>query len=356
MSNISAVEIDGAMSNIVVPITNVYWKIFVSLISLSAASLLLTIVLYLLVWEKHNCQGWTQFSYLTALLLFYCVFIPALCPGLTTSGDDRNLTCFVLAFSNQYFFICAKTWLLIISFDLYSTIRRMRIIACNSTKGLQRFACYSFIGWTFPLLFVIGGIGVNLSNRETILAKGRNNDEGLWAQFPDYGYQHCRIPNWWVWEYFVFANCIFHFIMFGLISITIFSQRRKVIAAEAASSIGRRSPVLMLLRLFIVVGLSWSYIAIQDLLRAGNINTPQTWGWHIFRCIYFLQGFFISIITVTNGKTMRNISSKYPKFQGLRTLSMKINFSTHCMSRCCFQTRKESLQSCGSQNTVESVY
>ncbi|ODN02808.1 G-protein coupled receptor Mth2 [Orchesella cincta] len=356
MSNISElVELDGAVINLVVPITNVYWKLFVSLISISAASLLLTIVLYILVWEKHNCQGWTQFSYLTSLFLFYCVFIPALCPGLT-SGADRNATCFTLAVSNQYFFICAKTWLIIISFDLYCTIRQMRVIASNASKGLIRFACYSFIGWIFPLVLVSVGVGLNLHNQESIVVINNSSDGGLWSQYPDYGFQHCRIPNWWVWECFVFANCIFHFAMFGLISITIFTQRRKIITAEVVSTIGRQSPVLMLLRLFIVVGLSWSYIAIQDLLRAGNINTQQTWAWHIFRCIYFLQGFFISIITVTNGKTMRNITMKYPKLQGIRKLSMKMNVGKHCMDHCCFRTRKESLQSCVSQKTVESVY
>lgn len=72
----------------------------------------------------------------------------------------------------------------------------------------------------------------------------------------------------------------------------------------------------LLFRLFIVVGLSWAYIAIQDLLHAGNINTSQIWFWHVFRCIFFLQGTLISVIIVTNGRTLNNLANKYPKLKG----------------------------------------
>lgn len=72
-----------------------YWKLFVSLISISTLCLLLTIIIYLMIWEKHNCQGWTQFSYLFSLFLFNVVFIPALCPGLT-EGTERNPTCMTM--------------------------------------------------------------------------------------------------------------------------------------------------------------------------------------------------------------------------------------------------------------------
>lgn len=72
-----------------------------------------------------------------------------------------------------------------------------------------------------------------------------------------------------------------------------------------------------MVRLFIVVGLSWSYIAIQDMLSAGNINTKQNWAWHVFRCLFFLQGTFISGIIVSNGRTLNNLDIKYPKWKGM---------------------------------------
>lgn len=74
---------------------------------------------------------------------------------------------------------------------------------------------------------------------------------------------------------------------------------------------------IMLLRLFIVVGISWSYIAVQDLLRAGSINTKQSWGWQFFRCIYFLQGAFISVLILSNRRIIRDLAKKYPKLKGI---------------------------------------
>lgn len=65
------------------------------------------------------------------------------------------------------------------------------------------------------------------------------------------------------------------------------------------------------------MGLSWSYIALQDLLKAGNINTQQGLEWQIFRVIYFMQGIFISIVYVGNVKTFRQLQEKFPRFKGI---------------------------------------
>ena len=75
------------------------------------------------------------------------------------------------------------------------------------------------------------------------------------------------------------------------------------------------SRVVLFIRLIFVVGLSWTYIAVQDILNAGNINTVQNWGWHIFRAIFFLQGVFVTLIYIGNRKTLNILAFKYPKFK-----------------------------------------
>lgn len=72
----------------------------------------------------------------------------------------------------------------------------------------------------------------------------KTTDEGLWASFPDYGFQHCRIPNWSIWEYFVFGNCLFHVLMFLLISTTILYKIKDIanLADISETNVGASRP------------------------------------------------------------------------------------------------------------------
>ncbi|OXA51338.1 G-protein coupled receptor Mth isoform X2 [Folsomia candida] len=297
-----------------VPITNENWKLFVTLIVLSTVFLGIAVTLYIILSERQNLHGWTQFSYLVAFLLFNIVFIPALCPGIA-DGFQANSSCFALAVANQYFFIASKTWLLIIGFDILWNLWKFEYVI-DTGKHRKRFVIYSMLGWTFPLGMVCYGVVLNMRNHEEIFGSSYS-DGSLWVRVPDYGRRHCRVPSWNVWEIFVFSNCIIHLLMFLVIILLIMKHRCAVQKTLAERREKSYQSFLIFLKLFIVVGLSWSYIALQDLLKAGNINTQQGLEWQIFRVIYFMQGIFISIVYVGNVKTFRQLQEKFPRFKAL---------------------------------------
>lgn len=126
------------------------------------------------------------------------------------------------------------------------------------------------LGWIFPAIFVASGVILNWKNRylcnvvylntiytdnpwissQTNLYKlfilhrkklPLAEKDDLWTPVPDYGYMHCRIPNWFVWECFVFGNCLFHFFMFLLIGFTIYRQRGNFDSAESRTTRKKQS-------------------------------------------------------------------------------------------------------------------
>lgn len=86
--------------------------------------LLVTAVVYLLVWGQQNVHGWTLFSHTLAMLLHYLAqAVTNTVSRIFTSDQNGGGVCMVVGVLNHYFVMASFFWLTVINYDLFSMFR-----------------------------------------------------------------------------------------------------------------------------------------------------------------------------------------------------------------------------------------
>ena len=119
---------------------------------LSIICLLLHLLLFSSLSELRNLSGLNLCSMSTALLGAYISIICTQYPQLT----NHYTGCLLLSLTKYYFLMASFTWMSVIAFDIYRTIRgSLRCFKYSSGAQLQRFLLYSLFGWLLPAVATI---------------------------------------------------------------------------------------------------------------------------------------------------------------------------------------------------------
>ncbi|OXA40525.1 G-protein coupled receptor Mth [Folsomia candida] len=176
-----------AFSNNKKAITGILYSI---LLFLGTPFLLVTVIVYILLWGKQNVHGWTLFSHTLAMLLFYLLQgITNAVSRLYDSDDNASTSCMLIGIANHYFALASFCWMTMINYDLWSMFRYLQNTVGRS-RGMKRFVVYMIIGWGVPFIAVLICVVLDLEF-------GLYGDDGAECAteivVPLYGHKSCYI-------------------------------------------------------------------------------------------------------------------------------------------------------------------
>lgn len=124
-------------------------------IGISIICLCVHLITFTIVKELRNLAGRNLASMCAALLIAYLSFI--------FGNEFKGKLCSLNAIGTYYFFLAAFSWMLIISFDIWRSLKiattELRVISGNQWR---KFFIYSLCGWALPAKIVLIAVVVDL--------------------------------------------------------------------------------------------------------------------------------------------------------------------------------------------------
>lgn len=254
-------------------------------LGLSIVFLLCHLITFAMISELRNLSGKNLASFCVALLFGYLCFI--------TGGQlVKGFPCFVTGILMQYFFLCSFFWELIMSFDVWRTLRLATAeLRVSNGKQWRKFTVYSLICWLVPGLFVMITVLIDMSAGGFIQSQYK----------PDFGVTSC-------WFGQRLALLIFFALPLGVImilNILFFISSAYMIYSTTSltrftASSSTQRDFRLYVRLALIMGLTWSVG-----LFAGYIDNEPLW--YAFIALNTLQGVFIFLAFTCTNKMIRNL-------------------------------------------------
>lgn len=144
-------------------------------IGISIICLCCHLIVFAIVKELRNLSGKNLASMCFALLIAYSSFM--------LSNLFKDKACVVNAVVTYYFFLAAFTWMLVMSFDVWRTLRiATKELRVSSGKQWRKFFIYSFCSWALPAKIVLIALLVDLCPMGFVSEqlKPRFGREGCW--------------------------------------------------------------------------------------------------------------------------------------------------------------------------------
>lgn len=226
---------------------------------------------------------------LTATSVVYCIFSKQLLnrPGkillcftsslflaqlqflMASAFESIQNLCISTAISVHYCYLASFCWMNIFSLDLLLTLYGM--------KQFQKMSVYNAYGWCVPLLIVGTAVTFNFATIDSDYA-------------PDYGKTSCWISSRNGILFFMLIPTgvftFFNVVNFVFVVVRITKEGR--IGAKARSDSNNRYLALIVLKLSLTVGLTWSFAFLA-------ISTGSTVFRYLFVVFNTLQGLFVGI-------------------------------------------------------------
>lgn len=260
---------------------------WVSLAGLGLSCLCLVghLIAFLLVPDLRNLSGKNLASLCIVLLMAYATFI------LSVFGEPGKKECFILAAAMYYFFLSSFSWMNVMAFDIWRTLRLATSELRVSAGGQHRkFFVYSVYGWLLPAAALAALVTLDLVR-----------PEGMPSQyFPTLGERWC-----WFGQrkaLLVFFAAPLTTIM--LMNIVLFILSARIIAettqstAKMTSCSPHQNQFKLYMRLALLMGLTWISGIVAGYLQLEPI-------WYVFVLLNTLQGVFIFLAFTCTRKVWR---------------------------------------------------
>lgn len=308
---------------------------------ISSLFLVLTLVVFGLLWEKHrhNIQRWTIFSYVSTLLLMYFFFILSYFSNLFDGEVVTNAgMCRTIGIGMHFFFLSTFCWLTTLNFEIWWTVRSFTAQA-DFFSGFKRLGAYAVFAFGVPAVIVSVGL---------ILESVYESDVSSEVIIPEYGRFTCNIGSrdaFWAYMYgpvgFLLVSNMVFFIT------TVVAMWRILYNPKTESNVTpkhKKQSELMARfgKLYLVMGVPWIF----ELVSFAAHEDEFRWYWIVFDLINIFQSVAIFIIFVCNRETFLGLQSKYPVLQ--RFLSPLISKTRELEGR-----RIENEEDSGKLSTVE---
>ncbi|XP_014292378.1 uncharacterized protein [Halyomorpha halys] len=237
-------------------------------IAVSIVCLVLHLTAFCLVSDLRNLPGKNMASLCVALLLAYTSFVT----GRFLHGD----ACIVVSVVAFYFFLASFTWMLIISFDVWRTLKLSTShLRVSSGKQWKRFIAYSLLSWLIPALIVMLALWAELS-----LVVGADWKPGF-GSFGSCWFGRSK-------PLLVFFATPLAFVM--LLNIVFFTSSFVILystrSARPTATASTQRDFRIYLRLAVMMGLTWTTGIIAGIMDFVFL-------WYLFTLLNTLQGLFI---------------------------------------------------------------
>lgn len=239
-------------------------------IGISIICLVAHLIAFSLLKDLRNLSGKNLASLCFALLMAYTSFI--------LGNALENTVCVVNAVITYYFFLAAFSWMLIMSFDVWRSLKiATKELRVSSGKQWRKFFIYSACGWLVPAKFVLVALLVDLCPMGEI---------GQTFQ-PNFGRDACWFNNgqslvlFFIIPVFITLLCNVSFFIFSAVMIYSSHSMTRYSASPATKRDFR-----LYARLSLIMGLTW----ISGLVASLANNTAI---WILFIMSNAFLGLFI---------------------------------------------------------------
>ncbi|XP_073843037.1 G-protein coupled receptor Mth2-like [Musca autumnalis] len=206
-----------------------------------------TIILYLVVHNLRNTlPGKLQTCYLIALTVGYSTI------GYINIANARypEDKCRAIGFSGYYFFMSAYLWLGVLCFHMCKFLKECRSSNETSRETWNRFIIYSAFVWGTAGILTMIVVWAQLSKHVPETYKPGIGKEMCWLD----------TRKWSAALYFYLPNCLimlFNISSFVQVTIFIYTVKRDASVFQTNRERHIQENVFMILRLFIIMGISW---------------------------------------------------------------------------------------------------
>ncbi|XP_032664923.1 G-protein coupled receptor Mth2-like [Odontomachus brunneus] len=276
-------------------------SIFIST-SVSLPFLILTFLVYTILPDLWNIHGYTLRSYVGSLFVAYLIIGPFQLMSLTTLSDA---VCIGSGMVCYFSFLASFFWLNVISFDIWWTFRRYRPLRIGNVKRREKkkFIMYSIYAWGCASILIIFCLIMDFvpGIPETLIR-------------PEFG----KVTYWLTTTvatqlyFYLPVGIIIICNFFLFISTTLKLEQHKNDTAdllrnsESSSHNDNKQWFILYLKLFIVMGITWSMQIISTEFK-GKLRVV----WYISNLIHSLHGLIIFIIFVWKDKIKKLLLKRF---------------------------------------------
>jgi G protein-coupled receptor Mth (Methuselah protein) len=285
--------------------------------SVSSLFLVITLIVFALLWEKHkhNIQRWTVFCYVLTLLCMYFFFILSY---FSPYFDQETLTngglCRGIGIGMHFFFLATFCWLTTLNFEIWWTVRAVHTTVRN-IAGFKRLIAYGVFAFGVPTISV--GVGL-------ILAAIYDGDLDNEVIIPEYGRFTCNIGSrdaFWAYMYGPVGFLLLSNLIFFTRTVCQLWRLQQRAAAESNPPTKHQKKQADLTRLFaklyLIMGIPWIFEVISFAVQEDQFK----WYWLIFDMINIFQSIAIFLIFVCNRETVQELETKFPCLKPICCLS-----------------------------------
>ncbi|CAG7731150.1 unnamed protein product [Allacma fusca] len=279
--------------------------------------LLLTLLVYALLWKEQKIQGWIVMSHSATMFFMYGFNGTTNVLELLKRSDDpiRTPLCVGFAALTHFFYLSNFCWLTVACFSLYWTFRDIIAVSPYS-RNHGRYYLYALFGWGLPAMFVTVSL---------ILDKIYSYDLCNEVLVPKYGAESCFVYKGSLGPYVMYPAAFLLFLNAALFSFTAYN----LYAYRKDTKIARKNVddtnklFVLIAKLFFVMGFTWVFEFIAWIFT----GAARTWYWAIPDMINCLQAVAIFVIYVSKSSIAVSLRKRYPVLKPLLSLRRKIRSS-----------------------------
>ncbi|XP_065361907.1 G-protein coupled receptor Mth2-like [Calliphora vicina] len=276
------------------------WRLLLNTYAMAISVLFLipTILVYLVLKElRGNMSGKLLICYLSSMTMPYAIISSINIFKLRLDV----LPCSFLGFTSYFFFMAAFLWLSVLCFDIWRNFKES-YVELNSKRNRKQFILYSLYAWLSAGLATFCIIYIQLSP---------NIDE---IYKPGIGVEMCWLntEKWSAAVYFYGPNLailLFNFVTFGYLTARIYKVRRNIARISHKEKFFQENAIVIL-RLFLIMGISWLFDIISYCMRE-----YEEWDnfFVLSDFVNAIQGVLIFSLFVLKPKVLKLLKKRFQK-------------------------------------------
>ncbi|XP_046966111.1 G-protein coupled receptor Mth2-like [Vanessa cardui] len=265
----------------------------------SSTFLLLVLIIYTILQELRNLKGKILMAIVFSLMSAFVLLATLKIIYNDTSFQASEEFCYGFTSSIYFFFLSALSWMNVMSFDIWWTLRSMTTRRTVRRRGGHyKFTIYCIYGWGIPLAMAIGLIAIDVSEIPTTIIKPNIILNGCFlADKPKLVYMDIPmlllISSNWIF----FLVTAYNFWCFGRESELLYHN-------NANKHRKQKERFLVYLKLSIVMGISWITEVISTFI-------PNLMVWYITDAYNMFIGIAIFFIFVFKKDIRKKLSQRF---------------------------------------------
>ncbi|ODM93748.1 putative G-protein coupled receptor Mth-like 4 [Orchesella cincta] len=303
------------------------WRmpLYATLNHISALFLLVTDIVYILLWKHQNIHGWLQFAYATSLFCTFNCFVVVQRWSRELMHTSQSL-CKVMGWITHLTYLSAFFWLTSMNFDLwwrFSRPLKSTRLRSQETKW-RRFLGFAIFSIVVPLL--ISGVGITLDYFY--------EEELLEPPFtiPGFGKEQCYFESKRSQIPYLYGPAGILLLIDMIFFTSTVLHLRKIHAhtelARTQSTMEDKKGLKVILKLFIVMGVLWVFELIKWIahILLPEEETTLIWIFIPVDILNSLQGVAIFFIFVCKPNVGSQLLALFRKDDPAKTWNKQTQF------------------------------